>query len=110
MVENGYFLNYVGISIATSYTANAAGGVPIKSAVVRGSVFETLDLQAAAGWPSESISMNWGMTPRDSDPIAVYDYNKQPGNNFKVFYSYQAPRATAPCHQTVPGIGGWVCE
>ncbi len=113
VVEDGYFLNHVGISIATSYTASATGGVPVKSAVVRRSVFDTIDLPAEGGWPSESISMNWGMAPRDSeprDPIVVSDYNKQTGANFKVYYSYQAPRATAPCHDTVAGIGGWVCE
>ena len=113
MVEDSYFVNYVGVSIATSYTVNAEDGRPIKNAVVRRSVFETIDLPAAADWPAESISMNWGMAPRDPeprDPIAVYDYNKQPGNDFKVYYSYEAPRDTAPCQETVPGVGGWVCE
>jgi hypothetical protein len=43
-------------------------------------------------------------------PIAVVDFNKQPGNNFKVYYSFQAPAAVAPCHDTMPGIGGWVCK
>jgi len=40
----------------------------------------------------------------------VYDYNKQPGNNFKVYYSYQAPETAAPCHNSVSNIGGWVCK
>ena len=113
LVKNGYFLNHIGISIATSYASNAADGIPIKHAEVRDSVFETMDLQTATDWPPESISMNWGMTPRDSeprDPIDVYDYNGEPGYNFKVYYSYEAPRDTAPCHDTAPNIGGWVCQ
>ena len=53
------------------------------------------------------------MTPRDSEPrhpIDVYDYNQEPGYNFKVYYSYEAPRDTAPCHDTIPNIGGWACQ
>ena len=112
VVENGYFFNHVGVSIATAYAASD-GDMPVKQAIVRSSVFERLDPPPGAGWPAETISMNWGMTPRDAQPrapIAVYDYNRQPGNDFKVYYSYDAPPETAPCQDTVPEIGGWVCE
>ena len=113
VIEDGYFRNQVGVSVATAYAANASGGEPLKSAVVSGSVFETLDAPAADGWPSESISMNYEMAPGDGeprDPIVVRDYNGQPGNSFRVYYSHEAPESTAPCQETVPGIGGWVCE
>ena len=113
VVEDGYFRNQVGISVATAYAANASGGEPLKNAVVRSSVFEPLDVPGAAGWPTESISMNYEMAPGDDeprDPIVVHDYNGQPGNSFRVYYSHQAPESTAPCHETVSGIGGWVCE
>ena len=113
VIENGYFRNHIGVSVATAYTANASGGGPIKNAVVRASVFEPLDMRTADIWPFESISMNYEMTPRDSqprDPILVYDYNDLPGNNFEVYYSYQAPEAVAPCHDALQGIGGWVCK
>ena len=113
VVEDGYFRNQVGISVATAYAANASGGEPLKNAVVRSSVFEPLDVPGTAGWPTESISMNYEMAPGDDeprDPIVVHDYNGQPGNSFRVYYSHQAPESTAPCHETVPGIGGWVCE
>ena len=113
VVEDGYFRNQVGISVATAYAANASGGKPLKNAVVRSSVFEPLDVPGAAGWPTESISMNFEMAPGDDeprDPIVVHDYNGQPGNSFRVYYSHQAPESTAPCHETVAGIGGWVCE
>ena len=56
--------------------------------------------------------MNYGMTPQDArprDPIPVYDFNRQPGRNFKVYYSLEAP-GTAPCQDTMPDIGGWVCR
>jgi hypothetical protein len=56
--------------------------------------------------------MNYGMSSQDArarDPITVYDFNDQAGRNFRVYYSLGAPRATAPCADTLPGIGGWVC-
>ena len=113
VVEDGFFRNQVGISVATAYAANASGGRPLKNAVVRGTVFEPLDVPSAAGSRAESISMNFDMAPGDDeprDPIVVHDYNGQPGNSFRVYYSLQAPESTAPCHETAPGIGGWVCE
>ena len=57
--------------------------------------------------------MNYEMAPGDGeprDPIVVRDYNGQPGNSFRVYYSHEAPESTAPCQETIPGIGGWVCE
>ena len=57
--------------------------------------------------------MNYGMAPQDArprDPVLVYDFNKQAGKNFKVYYSLQAPATVAPCHDTMPDIGGWVCK
>ena len=113
VVENGYFASQIGVSIATAYTSNAAGGAPVKTAEVRSSVFETFSPQAGNDWPAESISMNWGMRPRDTqprDPIAVFDYNKQAGSDFRVYYSYDVPADSAPCGETREGIGGWVCE
>jgi hypothetical protein len=53
------------------------------------------------------------MAPRDPsprEPLLVYDFNEQAGRSFKVYYSLQAPDAVAPCHDTVPTIGGWVCD
>ena len=55
--------------------------------------------------------MNYGMKPQDSrarDPVLVYDFNKKTGNDFKVYYSLQAPETAAPCHDTMAAIGGWV--
>jgi hypothetical protein len=112
-VENSYFRTYIGVSVATAYADDTKGGVPPKTAVVRSSVFEPLDVTALSQYPPETISMNYGMTPGDPlprGPIVVYDYNKQRDNNFKVYYSFQAPAAVAPCHDTLPGIGGWVCR
>jgi hypothetical protein len=95
--------------VATAYAADAAAGAPLKKAVVRGTVFEPLK---ARGADAEAISMNYGMAasdPEPRDPILVYDYNRQAGRNFTVYYSKQAPPAVAPCHETLAGIGGWVC-
>jgi hypothetical protein len=112
LIENGYFRTYIGVNVATAYTADASAGTPLKKAVVRSSVFEPLKQRTKGAEPPEAISMNYGMMARDPerrDPILVYDYNKQPGRNFNVFYSKEAPPTTAPCHDTVAGIGGWVC-
>jgi hypothetical protein len=112
LIENGYFRTYIGVNVATAYTADASAGTPLKKAVVRSSVFEPLKQRATGGELPEAISMNYGMMPRDAeprDPILVYDYNRQAGRNFNVFYSKEAPPAVAPCHDTVAGIGGWVC-
>jgi len=111
-IENGSFRTHIGVNVATAYTADASAGAPLKKVVVRSLVFEPLKLQAAGGDPPEAISMNYGMAPNDPeprDPILVYDYNRQPGRSFQVYYSKGAPRTAAPCHETVAGIGGWVC-
>jgi hypothetical protein len=112
-VENSYFRTYIGISVATAYADEANGVVAPKKAIVRNSVFEPLNVAALSQYPPEAISMNYGMKPGDPEargPLLVYDYNKQSGNNFKVYYSFQAPATVAPCHDTMPGIGGLVCK
>ena len=92
VVENSYFRNHIGVSVATAYTSSS--GTSLKTAVVRNSRFEPLDATLVGpDWPAESISMNYGMAPRDSqarDPILVYDYNQKSGDNFKVY-------RTVPC-------------
>jgi hypothetical protein len=112
LIDNGHFRSHIGVNVATAYAVNASAGSPLKKAIVRSTVFEPLKEPATGTDVPETISMNYGMMPRDPeprDPILVYDYNKQPGKNFKVYYSKQAPRSVAPCHDTVAGIGGWVC-
>jgi len=63
--------------------------------------------------PPAAISMNYNMAPNDPDPrapIEVYDFNKKPGENFKVYYSLQAPKTVAPCNESRPAVDGWVCN
>jgi len=113
-VENGYFRDYVGVVVGTAYRANSiAGDRPVKRAIVRGATFEPLAVAPDASAPPAAISMNYRMAPADSnprDPIYVYDFNKKPGDDFKVYYSLQAPTSVAPCSDTRPMIGGWVCK
>ena len=57
--------------------------------------------------------MNHRMAPGDPEPrapIVVENYNAKPGDNFKIYYSLEAPETVAPCHDTRPAIGGWVCR
>jgi parallel beta-helix repeat protein len=113
LVDKGYFRTYIGVSVATAYSASGKDQTPLKSAVVRSSVFEPLDIPPLGTQPPETISMNYGTAaddPEPRDPIVVYDYNGQPGNNFKVYYSHHPPQTVAPCADTIPGIGGWVCK
>jgi len=111
-VEGGYFRSYVGIAVATAYTAGAEAGAAVKKAVVRDSVFEALSVPADPLFPAAAISMNYQVSPGDPeprDPIRVYNFNKKAGDDFRVYYSLEAPNSVAPCHDVRPGIGGWVC-
>jgi G8 domain len=111
-VEGGYFRDYIGIVIATVYSSTAEAGGAIKKALVRDAVFEPLNINADPLNPPAAISMNYRMAsgdPDPRDPIAVYNFNKK-GDNFKVYYSLEAPPKVAPCNDTRPEIGGWVCK
>jgi hypothetical protein len=112
-VENGYFRDYVGIVIATTYSASAEAGAAIKKAVVRNAVFQSLDVPVDPLNPPAALSMNHRMAPNDlepRDPIVVYNYNAKPGDDFKLYYSLAAPGTVAPCRNTRPAMGGWVCK
>jgi hypothetical protein len=111
-VDASVFRTHVGISVATSYADDSRNGEAVKKAIVRGIRFTPLAGQAPSSLAPEAISMNYGMSAHDArarDPIMVYDFNEQVGRNFRVYYSLGAPRDTAPCADTLPGIGGWVC-
>jgi len=112
-VEGGYFRDYIGIVIATVYSSSAEAGGALKKAVVRDAVFEPLNVPADPLNPPAAISMNYRMAsgdPDPRDPIAVYNFNKKAGDNFKVYYSLEAPPKVAPCQDTRSDIGGWVCK
>lgn len=112
-IEGGYFRDYIGVSVATVYSSSAENGAAVKSATVRDAVFDGLDVPADPLNPSVAISMNYGMQSADPDPrdpIAIYNFNKKPGDNFKVYYSLEAPPSASPCHDTRDGVGGWICK
>src|SRR5207253_5734800 len=95
--------DYFGIVVATTYQPKPAGQKPVKTAVVRGSVFEPLNVPVNPRMPPAAISMNYNMAPDDPEPrvpILIYDFNKKPGDNFKVYYSLQAPKNVAPCNES----------
>lgn len=111
-IENSYFRNYVGVSVATAYTPPTTMA-PIKKAIVRNSRFEPLSGARPGMYPPAAISMNYGMAFGDTarrDPVVVYDFNGKAGDTFRVFYSLDLPTADAPpCHTPRPDIGGFVC-
>jgi hypothetical protein len=111
-VDASAFRTHVGVSVATSYADDSRNGEPVKKAIVRGIRFTPLAEHVPSSLAPEAISMNYGMSAQDArarDPITVYDFNDQVGRNFRIYYSLGAPRETAPCADTLPGIGGWVC-
>ena len=66
----------------------------MKKAVVRSTVFEPLTSRGPQPYPPggdfDELRNDAGRAgPRE--PVLVYDFNKQSGNNFKVYYSLQAP-------------------
>jgi hypothetical protein len=112
-IENGYFRDYVGVVVGTAYRSSSTTDKPVKVATVRGSVFEPMNGAPTGMFPPSAISMNYRMAPGDTDPrdpIFVYDFNRKAGDNFKVYYSLQAPNSVAPCNETRPGIDGWACK
>ena len=114
LIEGSRFKNYFGVVVGTGYTDPSSTQPPSKRAVVRASTFEVLpDVPLDAANPPVAISMNYLMAPGDTAaraPIFVYDFNNQPGDTFKVYYSLDAPPQVAPCHESRGGIGGWVCR
>jgi len=112
-IENGYFRDYEGVVVGTAYRISSTTDRPVKVATVRSSVFEPLSGVSTGMYPPSAISMNYRMAPGDTeprDPIFVYDFNKKSGDNFKVYYSLEAPNSVAPCNVTRPGVDGWVCK
>ena len=113
-IENGHFRDYEGVVVATAYASSRVNGNPLKRAVVRNSLFEPLPgVTSFEISPPASISMNYRMAEGDTeprDPIEVVDFNKKPGDNFKVYYSLDASPKLAPCKEQRPGVGGWVCK
>jgi hypothetical protein len=112
-IENSYFRDYFGVVVATTYRPKSRNQKPVRTAVVRSSVFGTLDVPANPRTPPAAISMNYNMAPDDPEPrvpIEVYDFNKKVGDSFKVYYSLQAPKTVAPCNESRSAIDGWVCK
>ena len=113
-IENGHFRDYVGVSVATSYRANSNNDKPLKQAVVRSSTFAPLNgVTSFSANPPAAISMNYRMAPGDTglrEPIFIYDFNRKAGDNFKVYYSLEAPQNNAPCNDQRPEIAGWTCK
>lgn len=110
-IENSYFRDYVGVAVATGYTSDTPTA-PVKRAVVRNSRFDPLQTLTVSQYPPAAISMNYSTAAGDTarrDPIVVYDFNRTPGDTFRVFYSLDLPASGAPCEATRTDIEGFVC-
>lgn len=110
-IEDSFFKNYVGVAVATAY-ARPSPAVPAKTAIIRNSVFQPLPATPSQFQPG-AISMNYGMAPGDTvprEPLTVYGFNQQPGDNFRLFYSLDLPAGIAPCVATRAEVAGFVCK
>jgi hypothetical protein len=113
LIDRGYFRNYVGIAVATGYSADAESALAVKHAVVQNAIFAPLAVPRNPMDPPGGISMNYRMAGGDSerrDPIHIIGYNGKSGDDFNVYYSLEAPADVAPCHETRTDIAGWVCR
>jgi len=113
MIENGYFRNHIGIVVATGYASDSELARAAKRSIVRNTTFEPLVLPGRSMYAPVAVSMNYRMAPGDTeprDPIEIIDFNGRSGDDFKVYYSLDAPPDVAPCHETQPDITGWVCQ
>jgi hypothetical protein len=109
IIEDSYFRSYVGVAVATAYTNEQK---PLKQAVVRNTRFEGIDVPGPRMYEPAAISMNYGMSRGDllrRDPLVVYDFNREAGNTFRVFYSLDVPVSMAPCRDTRADVAGFVC-
>jgi hypothetical protein len=98
--------------VIATVSASSEGGVAIRKAVVRDSIFEPLAARTDPLNPPAAISMNYRMSPNDPSrrSITVYNFNRKAGDDFRIYYSRDAPQVVAPCHDTRAGIVGWVCR
>ena len=112
IVDGGYFRNYIGVSVASAYSADNETATAAKHALVRGARFDALDVRPSPLHPPAAITMNYRMAtgdPEPRDPILVERFNDTPGDDFAVFYSLDAPPRNAPCQQRRAAIAGWAC-
>ncbi|MDA1183801.1 MAG: right-handed parallel beta-helix repeat-containing protein [Acidobacteria bacterium] len=113
VIENGYFRNHIGVVVATGYASDSELARAAKRSVVRNATFESLDLPGRSSYAPAAVSMNYRMAPGDTeprDPIEIVGFNGRSGDDFKVYYSLDAPPDVSPCHETQPDITGWVCR
>ena len=113
VIENGYFRNQIGVAVAAGYASDSELARAAKRSVVRNATFASMDVPGRSMYAPAAVSMNYRMAPGDTeprDPIQVIGFNGRSGEDFKVYYSLDAPPAVAPCHDTRPDITGWVCQ
>ncbi len=97
-IENSYFRNLnANISRQTPRTPGTGAGILPRTTVIRSVRFD-----AWPGYSPSSIAMEYPNPPLPAsnviqqDWVFVYDYNQQPGVNFRVFYLEQDPNFVVP--------------
>lgn len=111
VVENSRLNTEIGVAAATAYAQTGQTAQVTPHAVIRDLHFQPLAVND--GSTPEAISAN-DLPPsgdaRQREPIYVYDFEGESGDDFDLFYSNGAPESVAPCHNSRPGIAGWACK
>jgi hypothetical protein len=99
-IQDSYFRNYNDIVISTMYFNGGGAKLSPKTTVIRNSKFGPPVADGAS-----AIAM--AFTPRpianlvQQDRVFVYDFNRERGNSFQVFYREQAPDFVIPAAGTI---------
>ena len=100
IIQNSFLRNYHGISVAAPSHNNSAVGLSPKRLEVRNTQFATMNVSPLSGISPYAINMSLDPKPIShlvqENRVDVYDYNQITGNDFRVYFSEQAPGFTVP--------------
>ena len=102
-IEDSFLRNVRGISVITIGSPGSAPygpAMPPKTTIVRNVKFQTVSGNVG-GIAQRAISMNYGLHYGSAnlvknDSVHVYDFNQEPGRNFRAYYTEQAPNFIVP--------------
>jgi hypothetical protein len=101
----------------TPATPGTGAGRPSSGVIV---VLRNNNIRSWPGQPLRTIEMNHNLSKANSQPddkyeVFVYDYQRQPGNDFRAYFGVQATQSLygglAPCSNTTtrPEVSGITC-
>ena len=102
-IEDSFLRNVRGISVITIGAPGSAPygpAMPPKTTIVRNVKFQTVSGNVG-GIAQRAIAMSYGLhyglaNLVKNDSVHVYDFNQEPGRNFRAYYAEQAPNFIVP--------------